>query len=111
MADSLQLRIRACLDEDPTRPALACLDARGGYSWQTRRELHDRAARVSTNLAESGLRPGDVAVIVSVDPAECATTALGAWLAGLVPLLAAPPTIQGVNTSLTPILHEVVRRS
>ncbi len=111
MADSLQRRIRRQLDLDPARPALAFVDARGRPAWWTRQELHERAARVATRLIESGLEPGEVAVVVSVDPTECATVLLGIWLSGAVPLLAAPPTIQGTQSSLAQILDEVLRRS
>ena len=111
MSDSLQRRIRERLEAEPEQRALAIVDAHGVGRWWTRRELHERCARVATKLIESKLAPGGVVVIVSIDPTECATSVLAALLCGAVPLLAAPPTIQGVNSSLTSILDEVIRRS
>lgn len=110
-ADSLQRRIRARLEAQPEHRALAFPGAGGRLVWWTRGDLHLRAARVAAQLVDRGLAPGQVVVIVSVDPKECATALHGVLLAGAVPLLAAPPSIQGMNSNLTQILHDVVRRA
>ena len=84
MSDSLQRRIRERLEAEPEQRALAIVDAHGVGRWWTRRELHERCARVATKLIESKLAPGGVVVIVSIDPTECATSVLAALLCGAV---------------------------
>jgi len=111
LAETLQGRLRARLDEAPAARALACIDARGAAIWWTRAELHAEAARCAARMGELGLRAGDVVVLVCVDPREAALGALGAWRAGAIPLLVAPPTIQGLNSSLATILRHALART
>ncbi|TAJ17569.1 MAG: hypothetical protein EPO68_09350, partial [Planctomycetota bacterium] len=111
MAASLQRRILERLDEDPRRPALACVDAHGRFTWRTREQMVARAARAGALLGELGARRGDVVLIVAVEPEAAATATLAAWLAGAVPLLAAPPLVHGLARARTGALRELARRA
>ena len=111
MAATIQARVLDRLAQDPGRPSLAFVDARGGVRWRSRAEVCALAASGAQALGELGLEPGEVCVLVSVDPEECARGVLAVLFRGAVPLLVAPPVIQGVNSNLRQVLHFVARRT
>lgn len=108
---SLRAAILARRAEDPGRPSIAFVDARGSFRWQSRAAFLESAERAAGALVALGLEPGAVGVVVSVEPPECATSVLAMLLLGAAPLCIAPPAIQGLNSSLREVLRDVVRRS
>ena len=94
MSETLQARLYRRLEEAPARPALAFVDRRGGFRWWPLAEAHSGAADYGAGLVERGCGPGHRCVIVLSSDEECATVLLGALLAGVVPLLVAPPVLQ-----------------
>lgn len=111
MPMTFQERLRSRLEEDPEARCLAFVDRRGGFTWRSRREVGERVAGGAAWLVSRGTRPGDVCLSVAVDPEACAYAVLATLVAGGVPLLVAPPAIQGVNSSLAEILGDVARRA
>jgi acyl-CoA synthetase (AMP-forming)/AMP-acid ligase II len=111
MSETLAGAIRAQLERSQGRACLAFVDARGDVRWQSRAEVLERAERGAAALQRLGLERGRAALIVAVEPAECAAATLAVLLRGALPLLVAPPVIQGVNSSLRRVLLEVARRS
>lgn len=104
-------RILGLAHADPGHPCIAFVDANGAFDWLDRQSFVANARLAEAALSRSGLRAGGVLLVVSVDPRECATLVLAALLAGARPLLLAPPSIQGVQSSLTAILHNVLERT
>ncbi len=110
-ARTLQEAILEQLQADPAHPALAFVDERGAFRWQSRAALHEHARAVAGALARLGLERERVLVAVVAEHREAAGAVLGALALGARPLLVAPPTIQGVHSSLGAIVRDVVRRS
>ncbi|MBI1381252.1 MAG: AMP-binding protein [Planctomycetaceae bacterium] len=104
-------RVLDLADADPARPCIAFVDANGAFDWIDRQSFVAAARVAEGALCHSGLREGGVLLLVSVDPRECATLVLAALFAGARPLLVAPPSIQGVQSSLTAILRNVLERT
>jgi len=104
-------RILGLAEADPGRRCIAFLDAEGAFEWIDRQSFVARARLAEGALRRTGLRPDGVLLLVSVDPRECATLVLAALLVGARPLLLAPPSIQGVQSSLTAVLHSVLERT
>lgn len=109
--ESLQARLARRLEEAPEGHALAFVDGRGRFAWQSFGELHGRAARYAAALAEGGLGAGDVCVLVAPSDEGCATALLAALLAGARPVLVAPPVVRGLHSQLREVVAHVVGRT
>ncbi len=107
---SLQAVLRRTLHDSPHRRALGFY-TRKGCTWLSREEVEARAARLAAGLKVAGLAPGDVTILVLGTGEPAALLLLAVLMAGGVPLLIAPPVIQGTNSSLLEILQNVVRRT
>ena len=94
MSESLQTRLYRRLDEAPRAPAIAFLDRKGRFRWWSVEEAWAKAAAYGAGLVERGCGPGERCVLVLASDEECAFALLGAFLAGTVPLLVAPPVLQ-----------------
>lgn len=87
---------------------IAFVNRRGGIEdWSRARLLRESSARAAW-LGEAGLGPGQVAVLVTADPRFATVCLLAILQLGAVPLLVAPPSIQGVNSNLGRVLRHVV---
>lgn len=108
---TLQAAIYRRADQDPGRRALGFYTSHRRCEWWTRAEVVERAERTATALAERGLGPGDVCVHVPYNDPFATDALLGSLFVGAIPLLVAPPAIQGMNSSLTDILHGIIERT
>lgn len=77
-----------------------------GWTWEA---LDAEARRRAAVLRDNGLGRSDVCVLVLPSDADCALTLLGVLALGAVPLLIAPPTIQGSRGHLAEIVARVRR--
>lgn len=111
MPTSLQQLFAERLQRDPDRRALAWYDARGVVEWQTFAQVHRTATHVAARLREDGLRRGDVCVITLPSSEPSSTVLLAALLAGALPLLVAPPTLQRFNSDLAKILFRTIEKT
>jgi acyl-CoA synthetase (AMP-forming)/AMP-acid ligase II len=105
--DSLQSRLSTRLQEAPDGPALTFVDFRGDVRWRSFRELHEEASRLGSLLADRGLGPGAVCVVVLRPDEFCATAVLGCLIIGAVPVLVAPPVIRGLHSNLKEVVKYV----
>jgi acyl-CoA synthetase (AMP-forming)/AMP-acid ligase II len=108
--ESIQSRFRAQLKRRPGR-ALGFMNAEGEVTWRSREEYFTRAAGVAKVLGEAGLGQGDVCLLVLHSNETCASALGGVLMAGALPLLVAPPTLQGTRSSLADILVRTARRT
>lgn len=112
MRDSLQARIQSEVDRRPDQRILGFVDAVSGETrWRTWAELHDRAVNDALRLRDAGLVRGAVCVLVLPSDEDCASMLLATLLLGGVPLLIAPPVLQGENSSLTDIVLDTIQRT
>jgi len=109
--DSLQGRFYAQLERAPGRRAWGFFDPRGAISWLTLREVYERAASSAARLAESGLTQGEVCVIVMPSGELSARLVLSSLLLGALPLLVAPPTLQGLHSNLPQVLRRTIKKT
>ncbi len=107
---SLQAALRRTLTDSPRRRALGFY-SREGCEWLSREEVESRVAKLAAGLKVAGLSPGDVTILVLATGEPAALLLLAVLMAGGVPLLIAPPVIQGTNSSLLEILQNVIRRT
>ncbi len=107
---SLQAVLRRTLNDSPQKRALGFY-SRNGCVWLSREQVEAKAARMAAGLKVVGLAPGDVTILVLGTGEPAALLLLAVLMAGGVPLLIAPPVIQGTNSSLLEILQNVIRRS
>ena len=110
MERTLQTDFYAQLDRGAERRAIGFADAAGAVEWRTWQEFHDRAASRAAALRAAGVRPGDVCLLVLPSDEACATLLAGALLAGAVPLLVAPPLLQGMQSNLTDVVARMLVR-
>jgi acyl-CoA synthetase (AMP-forming)/AMP-acid ligase II len=108
---SLQAKLLERWQLRPDVPALAWFDSQRNITWYDFRSVVERAAAPQAVLREAGLSPGDVTMIVMSDPATSSNTLLGVLMAGGVPLLVAPPVIQGSRSSLADIFRGVFEKT
>lgn len=113
MEESLQTRLYSQLEDAPWRHAYAFINSEGRFSWLTLEDVYNRAAGFSASLTDLGLRRGDVCVLVLPSSEFCATTLIATLLLGAVPLLVAPPIVQGrgLFSNLKQILGHVIRKT
>jgi fatty-acyl-CoA synthase len=110
---SLQSRLYALLDKEPEARAIAFYTDHGNYSWQSREQLHHRAAGYAARLRDYGLNRGDTCVLVLPSGEYCAAMIVAILLLGAVPLLMAPPVLraQAAYSNLIQILNCVIRKT
>jgi acyl-CoA synthetase (AMP-forming)/AMP-acid ligase II len=107
---SLQAYLWDNLENDGDRRALAFYDKGRKADWSTYRDLMAGAAGSATILAEAGVRKGDTCVLVAANDRVTVDALLGVLMLGGIPLLLAPPSIQGLNSSLPEILEGMITR-
>jgi acyl-CoA synthetase (AMP-forming)/AMP-acid ligase II len=108
---TIQQAFNATLERRADLPAVGFADIHGNIEWLTTTEFHRESAEKAAWLSGFGLERGDVAVLVTADPRFGATCVCGILQAGAVPLLVAPPAIQGVNSNLEAVVRNVVERT
>jgi len=108
---SLQDAFYRQLDDDADARCITWYDRRSEVKWQTRGEFFADAAGRAAQLQAAGLGRGDVCVIVHQSDATAMATLVGTLLLGGLPLLVAPPAIQGVNSDLPRIVANTVQRT
>lgn len=111
MSDVLQVRMYEQLEDTPERRCIGFLSPDGEVSWRTWETFFRHAAGRAARMQAEGLGPGDVCVLVLQSKEFCASALLAALMTGAIPLLVAPPVIQGANTSLGRILLRTVRKT
>ena len=107
---TLQANLWDRLENDGDRPALAFFNKSRQPDWSTFRDLLTGAAGSAALLAEAGLRQGDTCVLVAANDRLTTDALLGVLMLGGIPLLLAPPAIQGLNSSLPEILEGTITR-
>ncbi len=108
---SIQAALQQRLDRSPDKRALACFDSNRRFIWHEFGEIIQQSSGPHAALVDAGLRPGDVTVVMMSDPNETSRVVLAVLLAGGVPLLVAPPVIQGSNSSLPAIFRSVLYKT
>jgi acyl-CoA synthetase (AMP-forming)/AMP-acid ligase II len=96
------------LERRADRPAIGFANIKGEIDWLTTAGFHRESARQAAWLRGIGLEQGDTAVLVTGDQRVAATTVCGILQLGALPLLVAPPAIQGVNSNLENIIRHVI---
>jgi acyl-CoA synthetase (AMP-forming)/AMP-acid ligase II len=109
--DSLQEAFYRQLDADPDARCVTWYDRRAEVRWQTRSEFFADATGRAAQLRDAGLNRGEVCVIVHQSDPTSMATLVGTLLLGGLPLLVAPPAIQGVNSDLPRIVAGTVERT
>jgi acyl-CoA synthetase (AMP-forming)/AMP-acid ligase II len=109
--DTLTGRLLARLRRAPEGRALAFYDSTGRFTWRIWEEVVLQAAASSRALWDLGVRPGDACILALPSGEPAARLLLSALLAGVRPLLVAPPTLQGQNAGLVRILERVIART
>ncbi len=111
--DTLQGRIQNLLEAKPTSRAIAFYNDQGRFEWQSLEQFYHRAERAAANLADRGLRRGEVALIVLHSGEVSATVLCGSLLIGALPLLIAPPVVQGAAafSNLGLVLRHVIGKT
>ena len=108
--ETLQGHLAERLDADADRPALTFFDRSGAVEWITFGALLTSGAGAASSLDAAGLAAGEPCVIVAGNDRATIDALLGVLMLGAVPLLMAPPAIQGANSSLPAILTGIVDR-
>ncbi len=111
MGNTLQSSIYEMTNADPGARALGFYSADRTCEWLTRGELIEAAERAAGRLRDLGLREGNVMVLVPYNDRFASEVLLGSLIVGGLPLLVAPPAIQGLNSSLPDILHGIIERT
>lgn len=112
MSESLQSRLHLQLERAPERRALAFIDAEGRFTWQSLKQVHERAGADSAALARAGCEAGDVCVLILPSDEFCARMVLAVLLRGGIPVLIAPPVLQEAsNSSLMQIIQGILQRT
>lgn len=108
---SLQAAWLDNLGRAPDLDAIGFYSRRDELTWRSRRELHESAMAAGSRLVEAGLQPGQVCLIVLPSNEVAVATVLGTLLAGALPLLVAPPTLNDPNSLLPEALSRTARRT
>lgn len=111
--NTLQGRIHNLLHTRPNGRAIAFYDEQGRFEWYTVEQFYLRAERAAANLADQGLAKGEIALIVLPSGEPSATVFYGGLLIGAVPLLVAPPVVQGAGafSNLALVLEHIIRKT
>jgi acyl-CoA synthetase (AMP-forming)/AMP-acid ligase II len=110
---TIQARLQARLEQVPDGRAISFYSKDGRFTWQSYREFFGQAARYATTLAEKGVQPGDVCLLVWPSDEFAANVLLAIWQLGALPLLIAPPSLQGSGafSSLAGIIEGIRQKS
>lgn len=108
---SVQRSLRERLDKRPEERAWTFVQKNGEFEWASFADFYGRASASASLLSERGLRKGDVAVLVLQSDERAANVLMGSLLLGAVPLLVAPPIVQGLHSNLTEVVAHVVGRA
>ncbi len=92
--------IRRVFTQPRDRRALCFYGADDHCEWWTYGELLGRAAAQAARFRGAGLRPKDVCLIVLPSGPRAVVALLGAMLGGAIPILLAPPAMQGAHSQL-----------
>ena len=111
MDRTIQSRLYHLADTQPDCKALGFYASDRTCEWVTYGQLMARAQTLAGSMTEVGLEKGQVAVLVQYTDRFGVEALLGALVAGAIPVMVAPPVIQGTNSSLGDILDDVVRRT
>lgn len=111
MDQSLQERILDRLERAPDGRGIAFYDFHRQFEWQSAQSFHDRSMAMAHRLVDHGLRRGDVCMIVLPSGELSANLLYGALMLGALPLMAAPPMIQGATSDLPRILRRTVKKT
>jgi acyl-CoA synthetase (AMP-forming)/AMP-acid ligase II len=111
MGNTLQSSIYELAEADPDAKALGFYSADRTCAWMSRGELVAGAEAAASRLSDMGLVEGSVCVQVPYNDRFAAEVLLGTLVLGALPLLVAPPAIQGLNSSLPDILHGIIERT
>ncbi len=111
MQGVLQARIYDQLARDPDQRCVGFYAANGEVTWRTREAFALNAKAMAARMRSEGLGRGDVCILVLPSKEFCATALTAALMTGAVPLLVAPPIIQGANSSLERILARTIRKT
>jgi fatty-acyl-CoA synthase len=105
---TIQSAFNDMLERRADKPAIGFANIKGEIDWLTTAGFHRESAIRAAWLQGIGLEQGDRAVLVTGDQRVAATTVCGILQLGAVPLLVAPPAIQGVNSNLENVIRHVV---
>jgi acyl-CoA synthetase (AMP-forming)/AMP-acid ligase II len=110
---SLQARIYDRLAREPERRAIAFFDGQGNPTWSSLEQFVGASAGYAAALAERGLKPGDVCLLVLPSERLANHLLMATLLAGGLPLLIAPPSLQREQalSSLETILLRILRKT
>lgn len=111
MNKTLQSRLYQQLEMHPGRPALAFVNHRVEFDWLTVEDVHAKARGYAQSLCELGVSKDDVCILVLPSNPFCALTLLATLLLNAIPLLVAPPTLQGFNPYLLQVLRRIIRKT
>ena len=111
MGTTLQRSMYELAQAEPDAPALAFYGSDRSHEWISRSDLLAAAERAGGRLAELGLGEGSVCVQVPYNDRFAVDVLLGSLVVGALPLLVAPPAIQGTNSSLPEILDNIIGRT
>jgi fatty-acyl-CoA synthase len=92
---SLQARFYNRFENDPDSRAITFYEKDGQYNWYSFEQFHNQALNHMALLADQGLKKGDVNLIVLPSGEVSAMTLYATLLLGALPLLVAPPALQG----------------
>ena len=94
MEHTIQASLHNRLEKEPYRRAIAFYDNQGNFTWLTLEEFYKRALVYAAQLADHGLKKGEVCLLVLPSEEFSATLLVSVLLLGAVPLLIAPPVLQ-----------------
>lgn len=111
MTASIQERLYKRLAKFPDSPAIAYYDPKEQLEWLSFERLYRQASCISNRLAEKGFKHGDVCVIVLPSDHLSVRSVLAVLLSGGIPLLVAPPSVQGSLLDLPRILKHTAKKA
>lgn len=111
MTESIQARLLDTFTRESSRRCLTFVDDKGHFEWLTNAEVGNRTREAASKLAQAGLKRGEACVLVLPSDERCAFLILGTLWLGALPLLVAPPVIQGFNPVLLRTIESVIRRT
>ena len=111
MNSSIQQRLFDRLEKVPGSRAIAYYDPKENLEWLTYEELFKQSSQIAAQLRDKGLKQGDVCVIVLSSDHLAVRSVFAVLLLGGLPLLVAPPTVQGSLLDLPRILKHTAQKA
>ena len=111
MTVSIQKRLFDRLDRAPESKAIAYYDPKKQLEWITYAQLYAQSTQIAGKLAEQGLKPGDVCVIALPSDHLSVRSIFAVLMLGGIPLLVAPPSVQGSLLDLPRILKHTAQKA